>query len=68
MLKRYFVNPVPQSPNGEHEVHAEGCAFMPYDPIYLGMFFNCEDAVKAARAYYSNVDGCYFCCNHCHTK
>jgi hypothetical protein len=65
----YYVNKNAQS-TGEHEVHKSSCNYLP-DPnnrIGLGYFSNCADAVKKAREYYTNVDGCYYCCPSCNTK
>lgn len=64
----YYVNKNAQS-NGDHEVHVQGCSFMPAaeNRIYLGNFDNCRKAVRAAREHYSQVNGCYYCSNDCHT-
>lgn len=64
----YYVNKNAQ-PNGDHEVHASGCSFMPSSEnrIYLGEYSNCFGAVKAAKSYYSQSNGCYYCSNECHT-
>lgn len=64
---KYYVNNNAQ-PNGDHEVHRDGCNYMPANKTYLGVFNNCQDAVRAARAYYNQVNGCYFCSNACHTQ
>ncbi len=45
MKKSYYVNNN-QQPNGDHEVHVEGCIYMPGNRKYLGEFDNCKDAVK----------------------
>ena len=29
--------------------------------IYLGLFDNCNEAVKIAQKYYKNSDGCLYC-------
>lgn len=65
----YYVNKNAQW-NGDHEVHELGCSFMPYDENrkYLGNFFNCRDAVREAKKHYSQVNGCYYCSNDCHTQ
>jgi len=66
---RYYVNKNAQS-NGDHEVHDSGCSFLP-DPnnrIYLGDYSSCHGAVRKAKEYYSKADGCYYCCNDCHTS
>lgn len=69
MLKRYYVNrDSSTNPHQDHEVHCEGCFFMPgvEKRIYLGLFNSATAAVAAARAYYANVDGCVFCCPEAH--
>ena len=65
----YYVNKNEQS-NGDHEVHKSGCTHMPDEQnrILLGDFSNCFDAVRAAKRIYINSDGCYYCCNECHTS
>ena len=68
-MKRYLVNKQAQ-PTGEHEVHHEHCDHLPElnNRLDLGYFNNCQAAVEEARKHYSNVDGCYYCCNDCHTR
>jgi len=68
-MATYYVNRNQQS-NGDHEVHAQGCNWLPLESnrIYLGEFSNCKQAVAAARAYYTQVNGCYFCSPSCHTQ
>lgn len=64
----YYVNKKAQT-NGDHEVHTYNCTFLPNEEnrIYLGSFDNCNDAVNAAKKYYSQVNGCYWCSRDCHT-
>ena len=64
----YYVNKNAQS-NGDHEVHVLGCSFMPADENrkYLGNFKSCREAVVEAEEHYSQVNGCYYCSNDCHT-
>jgi hypothetical protein len=66
-MTKYYVNNGTQS-NGDHEVHRDGCSYMPSDRKYLGEFDNCRDAVNAARQHYKQVNGCYYCSNECHTQ
>ena len=66
-MTNYYVNKNAQS-TGEHEVHKDGCSFMPSEWIYLGDFSTCKEAIKEARKHYSDVDGCYFCNPECHTR
>ncbi|QDU06547.1 hypothetical protein V6x_63010 [Gimesia chilikensis] len=65
----YYVNKNAQS-NGDHEVHKSGCSHMPDSDnrIYLGDFADCEPAVQEAKKYYTQVNGCYYCSNPCHTQ
>lgn len=64
----YYVNSNPQS-NGDHEVHEDGCSFMPAreNLIYLGNFTYCSSAVVEAKKHCTQVNGCYYCANACHT-
>lgn len=68
-MSKYYVNKNAQS-NGDHEVHKEGCSYMPNseNKIYLGEFSTCSAAVIAARISYTQVNGCYYCSNACHTS
>ncbi len=66
----YLVNRNAQ-PTGEHEVHENTCGHLPDVPnrANLGSYTNCREAIAAARAKgYANVDGCFYCCNACHTR
>jgi hypothetical protein len=63
----YYVNNNAQ-PNGDHEVHSDGCTYMPTNKTYLGSFNNCQDAVKAAKSYHTQVNGCAYCSSACHTQ
>lgn len=70
-MAKYCVNMNPQS-TGEHEVHniTSGCRYLP-DPSnrkQLGEHANCHSAVAAAKAHYTNVDGCFYCSKACHTR
>lgn len=68
-MKKYYVNSDTSSnPRHDHEVHCEGCYWMPGADkrIYLGQFSSATEAVNAARVYYSNVDGCATCCPEAH--
>ena len=66
---RYYVNKNAQD-NGDHEVHEEGCKWMPEkeNRLYLGDFSNCHDAVKEAKKHYPQSNGCYYCSEPCHTQ
>ncbi|RYG41326.1 MAG: hypothetical protein EOO01_25395 [Chitinophagaceae bacterium] len=67
MKKKYYVNRDAQS-KGDHEVHVEGCQYEPSNRTYLGEFYNCQDAVREAKSYFSQTNGCKTCCNPCHTS
>ena len=68
-MPSYYVNRQAQS-NGDHEVHKSDCKYLPSteNRIYLGEFPSCHGAVQAARGYFDQVDGCYFCSPDCHTS
>lgn len=67
-MASYYVNQNAQF-NGDHEVHVFGCSFMPQpeNRIYVGEHYTCRAAVAAAKQYYSQSNGCYWCSNPCHT-
>ena len=63
MKQKYYVNKNRQDGNGyNHEVHKEGCAWMPSNALYLGEFDSSEDALQAAKRTYPDADGCIHCC------
>ena len=68
-MANYYVNKNAQ-PNGDHEVHRADCYWLPSleNRIYLGNYSSCRDAVKKAKDYYSQVNGCYHCSKECHTS
>ena len=68
-MARYYINKNPQS-NGDHEVHTTGCPHPP-DPsnrLQLGDFSSCGPAVREAKKYYPQSNGCAYCANPCHTS
>ncbi|BDR16315.1 hypothetical protein VspSTUT11_42910 [Vibrio sp. STUT-A11] len=68
MHKFYFVNNL-MDDNGDHEVHTLDCNHLPNtERTLVGWFDNCEDAVKAAKKFYLNSNGCYWCSRSCHTS
>lgn len=69
MDNKYYVNKNAQT-NGDHEVHVQGCSFMPISENrkYLGEFSSCSGAVREAKKHYEQANGCYYCCNSCHTS
>ena len=69
MYKHYYVNTDSSTnPNNNHEVHTEDCIWLPSASKrkYLGYYSDCADAVRKAKLYYINVDGCATCCPKCH--
>lgn len=68
-MATYYVNKKAQS-NGDHEVHTSDCRYLPNSEnrIYLDEYNNCRDAVKKAKQYFSQVNGCYYCSYECHTS
>lgn len=68
-MDQYCVNMQAQA-NGDHEVHKEGCTYMPLpqNQHYLGYHANCYGAVIAARLHYPRANGCAFCSLSCHTS
>lgn len=69
-MARYYVNKNAQA-NGDHEVHKEGCQYMPQpaNREYLGDYASCRPAVdKAKRDHYRRSNGCYYCSRDCHTS
>ena len=68
-MAKYYVNDNAQS-NGDHEVHTKGCNWLPKpeNRTYLGNFAGCASVVTAAKKYYDQVNGCFYCCNACHTS
>ena len=64
----YCVNKNAQS-NGDHEVHKQGCSYMPApeNQVPLGSHPSCHGAVARARTVYPTANGCYYCSPECHT-
>ena len=64
----YHVNRNAQS-NGNHEIHKQRCKHLADEKnrILLGDFYTCFDAVRVAQRIYKNSDGCFYCCNECHS-
>ncbi|MFD7308242.1 hypothetical protein [Promicromonospora sp. NPDC059942] len=46
------------------------CSYLPSpaNRINLGSFSSCRGAVAAAKRYYNDVNGCYYCAKDCHTS
>jgi hypothetical protein len=68
-VPKYYVNQNAQA-NGDHEVHVPTCSFFPEasNRTYLGEFMNCHAAVREAKRHYPQSNGCFYCCNECHTS
>ncbi len=47
-MDTYYVNHNAQR-NGDHEVHKDGCRYMPSSKLRLGSFSNCRDAVREEK-------------------
>lgn len=67
----YILNSKAQT-TGEHEVHKEICQYRPHPEniIHIGTYNTCHMAINAAKTRFPGVkiDGCYYCCNECHTR
>lgn len=72
-MPNYIINKNQQT-NGDHEVHdaTNGCSFMPNpeNQIALGFHLSCMNAVAYAKSQWpsNRINGCYYCCNPCHTS
>lgn len=70
-MRTYCVNKNAQA-NGDHEVHdvtaKMWCLPEAVNQQNLGYQDDCSAAVRAARAYYSKVNGCAYCAPGCHTS
>ena len=67
-MARYCVNKNAQS-NGDHEVHRDGCSYMPQaqNQLPLGEHYTCVTAVAAAKRVYPSANGCAYCSSACNT-
>lgn len=65
----YYVNDNAQS-NGDHEVNESGCVWLNKinSKTSLGSHSSCHSAVREAKKYYKQSNGCYTCSNECHTS
>jgi len=59
-MSHYFVNNAALA-DGNHEVHALGCAGMPSDKRYLGNFQNSAEAMMEARKDFWQASACEKC-------
>lgn len=70
MRMKYYVHTKTDN-QGDHEVHIQNCGYLPSEQNrqYLGEFNDCSSAVKKAKELgYKPTNGCYYCCNECHTS
>ncbi len=68
-MPNYIVN-TNTDEKGKHEVHETTCGHLPdaKNQHSLGWMTNCQSALTAAAsAGYSPADGCFYCCEACHT-
>ena len=70
-MKHYYFSNTADL-RGEHEIHTEGCAFIPpsSNRSYIGYYFDCSNAIRDARIQYpyKSFNGCYYCCRECHKR
>lgn len=67
----YYVVNTEAQPNGDHEVHKKNdCKHLPNPENRkdLGYFQSCRGAVAEAKKTYPKANGCYYCCNECHSS
>ena len=70
-MPSYCVNKNAQS-NGDHEVHDttanKPCLPATWNRQDLGYHGTCSEAGRAARLYFTQVDGCAICTPACHSS
>lgn len=68
-MAQYFVNRNAQA-NGDHEVHANTCIYLPLpaNRLDLGLHLSCASAVAQAKLTYRQSNGCRTCSYPCHTQ
>ena len=68
-MANYYVNQNKDN-KGDNEVHIYSCSRMPNvnNREYLGDYTSCFPAVAEAKRRGYDADGCYYCCNSCHTS
>lgn len=69
-MNKYYLNRNRQFGSGNnHEIHKEGCFWMPSNPIDLGYHFTDQSALAKARSLgYHDADGCIHCCPSIHKE
>jgi len=71
-MARFILNQN-QQPTGDYEVHnkSAGCSYMPQqqNQLDLGEHQNCHGAGAYAKSKWHGyrINGCFYCCNPCHT-
>jgi hypothetical protein len=67
-MSKYYINKIAKS-DGCHELHTDECKYLPSkgNRVYLGNHSAYIDAVKEARKYYTESNGCFFCSNLAYT-
>ncbi|PIP99342.1 MAG: hypothetical protein COW76_16230 [Shewanella sp. CG18_big_fil_WC_8_21_14_2_50_42_11] len=72
-MPEFIVNKNAQN-NGDHEVHNKttGCSYMPLleNQVSAGTHATCAGAVSEVKKANPSlrINGCYYCCNACHTS
>ena len=69
MAELYVINTNnTNNPGSNHEVHKTSCKYKPSSIScrVLGFFSDPKDAVNEGKKYYTNADGCYWCCREAH--
>lgn len=72
-MPQFILNKDPQAVSHDHEVHnaTAGCTYMPApkNQIDLGNHPTCHSAVSEGKKRRPEwkINGCYHCCNECHT-
>ncbi|WP_075478270.1 hypothetical protein [Moritella viscosa] len=72
-MPTFIVNKNAQA-NRDHEVHntTTGCSYMPNpeNQVSAGTHATCAGAVAEVKANNPTlrINGCYYCCNACHTS
>lgn len=67
-MYKYYLSKI-ALPNGKHEVHKEGCFNLPEpeDRIDLGYHTSCIYAIRKAKRYFKEIDGCFYCNYECYS-
>ena len=69
-MDHYYLNKNAQPTHNEHELHKEGCSYLPdvTSREYIGYFQTESEALKETKRKHTNwiIDGCYHCCPSIH--